>query len=174
MYEIPVLHPVLVHFPIAFLLLAAVTALVWLGWGTRFWRDVTLMLLIAGFVGGVAAYVTGGAAEERAEGKPQVQQLSGQHESAALLTLMSSGLALFALAAYVGASRRFSRPNDRDMPMVRAVVAVLALVSAVLVARTGHLGGLMVWGQPVGSVSGQTMPPQSSQPHEEDEAHERR
>lgn len=172
-YEIPILHPVLVHFPIAFLLLAAVTALAWLGWGTRFWRDVTLLLLLLGFAAGVGAYFTGEAAEERAEAKPQVQQLSSQHETTALLTLTASGLALFVLAAYVGASGRFLRPGEKDLPLVRVVVTVLAVAAAVLVARTGHLGGLMVWGQPVGGASGQAAQPQPTGNQEDEEAHER-
>lgn len=169
---IPVLHPVLVHFPIAFLLLAALAAVAWLGWGTRFWRDVTLLLLVAGFLGGLGAYFTGEAVEERAKAKPLVQQFGEQHESFALLTLVVSGLALFALAAYIGASRRLLRPGDRDLPAVRVVVAVLAVASAVLVARTGHLGGLMVWGQPVGSVQ-QQAPQQTPQSGEGEERHER-
>lgn len=172
-YEIPVLHPVLVHFPIAFLLLAALTALAWLGRGTRFWRDVTLILLAAGFIGGIGAYVTGDAAEERAEAKPQVRQLSAQHESAALLTLMASGLALFVLAAYQGASRRLLRGSDKDLPMVRVVVAVLAVASAVLVARTGHLGGLMVWGVPASNAPGGAAPQQPLETREGEERHER-
>lgn len=159
MYQIPILHPIIVHFPIAFLLLAGLTALAWLVLGTRFWRNVTLILLIAGFVGGLGAYFTGEAAEEFGEGNPRVEQFEKQHESSALLTLVSAGLALFVLAAYTGASRHMSSPQDpdaKDMPMVRVIVAVLAIASAVLVARTGHLGGLMVWGQPVGQQ--QTQP----------------
>lgn len=159
MYQIPILHPVLVHFPIAFILLAALTALVWLGWGTRFWRNVTLILLIAGFIGGLGAYFTGEAAEEFGKGNARVELFEKQHESMALFTLVATGLALFVLAAYTGVSRRLLPSNDhdeKDMPMVRVVIAVLVITAAVLVARTGHLGGLMVWGQPVGTAQGQT------------------
>lgn len=170
MYQIPILHPVMVHFPIAFLLLAGLTALAWLVLGTRFWRNVTLILLIAGFVGGLGAYFTGEAAEEFGEGNPRVEQLEKQHESSALLTLVSAGLALFVLAAYTGASRHMSSSHDsnaKDMPMVRVVVAVLAIASAVLVTRTGHLGGIMVWGQPAGQQ--QTQPINEQAQGEQDE-----
>ncbi len=170
MYQIPILHPVLVHFPIAFLILAALTALAWLVLGTRFWRHVTLILLVAGFVGGLGAYFTGEAAEEFGEGNPRVEAFEKQHESSALLTLMTAGLALFVLAGYSAAARRLtttSRPEEKDMPMVRIAVAVLAVASAVLVGRTGHLGGLMVWGEPVGGV--QTQPAGEQPPGEHDE-----
>lgn len=176
MYQIPILHPVLVHFPIAFILLAALTALAWLGWGTRFWRNVTLILLIAGFVGGLGAYFTGEAAEEFGEGNARVEQFGKQHESMALLTLVASGLALFVLAAYTGASRRLvssSNAEERDMPMVRVVVAILTVAAAVLVARTGHLGGLMVWGQPVNGVQGQTTEQQAPERGEHEGHRER-
>lgn len=174
MYRIPILHPILVHFPIAFILLAALTALAWLGWGTRFWRNVTLFLLIAGFIGGLGAYFTGEAAEEFGKGSARVEQFEKQHESTALLTLVATGLSLFALAAYIGASRRLlpsSNPTEKDMPIVRVVVAVLTVAAAVLVARTGHLGGLMVWGQPVNSSPGQTTQQQTPErgEHEEQE-----
>ncbi|GBC95706.1 hypothetical protein HRbin16_01499 [bacterium HR16] len=159
MYQIPILHPVVVHYPIAFILLAVLTALAWLGWGTRFWRNVTLILLIAGFIGGLGAYFTGEGAEEFGEGSTRVEQLGEPHHSAALLTLVATGLSLFVLAAYTGASRRLlssGNPDEKDMPIVRVVVAVLVIASAVLAARTGHLGGLMVWGQPVGTPQEQT------------------
>lgn len=169
MYQIPILHPVLVHFPIAFLLLAGLAALVWLALGTRFWRDVTLILLIVGFIGGLGAYFTGEAAEEFGEGSARVEQFEKQHESSALLTLGSAGLTLFVLATYTGMSRRISSPHHsdaRDMLMVRVIVAVLAIASAVLVARTGHLGGLMVWGQPVGQIQGQQGEPGELKGHD--------
>ncbi len=175
MYQIPILHPVLVHFPIAFILLAALTALAWLGWGTRFWRNVTLILLVAGFIGGLGAYFTGEAAEEFGKGSARVEQFVKQHESMALLTLVATGLSLFVLAAYVGASRKLlsaNDPDEKDMPIVRVVVAVLVIASAVLVARTGHLGGLMVWGQPVGTSQEQTGEKQKPAEGEEREEHD--
>ena len=155
MYQIPVLHPVVVHFPIAFLILAAVTSLVWLAQGTSFWRNVTLILLVAGFVGGLGAYFTGGEAKEFAEGSARVELFGEQHEALALLTLVAAGLALFLLTAYVGAyTRRLpTAPGERDLMTVRIIVTVLVLAAAVLVGRTGHLGGLMVWGQPVGGAA---------------------
>ena len=155
MYQIPVLHPVVVHFPIAFLILAAVTSLVWLVKGSSFWRNVTLILLVAGFVGGLGAYFTGGAAKEFAEGSARLELFGEQHEALALLTLVAAGLALFLLTAYVGAYTRglSTQSVERDLIVVRIIVTALVLAAAVLVGRTGHLGGLMVWGQPVGGVS---------------------
>ncbi|GIV15852.1 MAG: hypothetical protein KatS3mg022_1287 [Armatimonadota bacterium] len=182
MYQIPILHPILVHFPIAFILLAALTALAWLVWGTRFWRNVTLILLIAGFIGGLGAYFTGEAAEEFGEGSARVEQFEKQHESTALLTLVATGLSLFVLAAYTGASRRLlpsGNPDEKDMPVVRVVVAVLTVAAAVLVGRTGHLGGLMVWGQPVGQAGAaqagehNAPPPPQSAGGEREEQHEK-
>lgn len=153
MYEIPILHPVVVHFPIAFLLLAGLTVLVWLVGGAPFWRQVTLLLLLFGFGGGIAAYVTGEAAEEFAEGDVRLRLFGQQHETMALLTLVAAGLALFVLVAYLRLLKRYPQPGARDWMLVRVVVAVLVVGAAVLVARTGHLGGLMVWGQQAGAPS---------------------
>ena len=74
------------------------------------------------------------------------------HEQAAEWTLWS---ALAAALLFGGAAvwlRRLPAPTavgERDPVLIRAVLAVAALVPAALVAYTAHLGGLMVWGVPV-------------------------
>lgn len=146
-YEIPVWHPVLVHFPIAFILAGALAVGVWSLRATAFWRQSALLLFALGMAGGLGAYFTGETMEEQAEGAPIVEELVELHEDAALYTLLATGVVLLALAALTLSHARRPLPErGPDALVPRLVLAVLAGVAAALVAWTGHLGGSMVWG----------------------------
>lgn len=142
-YTIPVLHPLLVHFPLTLLLVAAPVALVWAVRKTAFWRGVTLLLLALGTLGALGAYLTGEAVEEQSEGVPIVEIFVEQHETLGLWTLIVAGAATLVVATLVW------RERSRRLPgAARWLAVVLAVAAAVLVAWTGHLGALMVWGVP--------------------------
>ncbi len=149
MLGIPYLHPVLVHFPVAFLLLAAFTAFAWLIRGKTFWRQATALLLAAGVLGGFAAYYTGDDVAEAFKDKPSVKALVEQHEDGALWTMIFGCAALAGFIAAEISSRDKERKGldgpDRKLRL-RALLFVLAFAAAVLVGYTGHLGGTMVWG----------------------------
>ncbi|MEJ2420209.1 MAG: hypothetical protein P8018_00495 [Acidobacteriota bacterium] len=83
MYHIPVWHPLFVHFPVAFILSAGACSLGWLVLGYKFWRKATLLFLILGFLGGIAAYYTGDNMHEAFRDKPAVRQLVEEHEDMA-------------------------------------------------------------------------------------------
>ncbi len=148
-YDIPVLHPLAVHFPMALLLAAALSAVLWSVRGTGFWRRCTLWLLTLGMGGALFAYFTGDALEEQVEGTPIVEELVGFHEDMALYTLIVAGVALLALAGLsVWLERRITLERDVPDPIVaRVAITVFVVAAAVLVAWTGHIGGVMVWGQ---------------------------
>jgi uncharacterized membrane protein len=147
-YEIPVLHPLVVHFPIALIVIAGVTAIVWSIRATAFWRRATLLLMALGMAGGLFAYFTGDAIEEQSEGTPIVEELVGLHEDVALYALIVTGVALVGLAALsVWLERRTTLERDPPDPLVpRLVLTVLTVLAAALIAWTAHIGGTMVWG----------------------------
>lgn len=147
-YEIPVWHPLVVHFPVALILVAALTTMVWSIRGTPFWRRCALLLFTLGMGGGIVAYQTGEAMEEQSEGTPIVEELVGLHEDLALYTLLVTGATLIALAGLSWwLDRRITIERAPPDPVaVRVVLAVAALAAALLVAWTAHVGGTMVWG----------------------------
>ncbi len=147
-YEIPVWHPLAVHFPLALILAAAAAAVVWSFRGTSFWRRCALLLFTLGMAGGIAAYKTGEAMEEQAEGTPIVEELVELHEDMALYALIATGVTLVALAGVsVWLERRTTlERNLKDPLAARLVLAVAAVIAAALVAWTGHIGATMVWG----------------------------
>ena len=170
-------HPALVHFPIAFLALAGPAALVWALRGSVYWRRVTLLLLALGTVGVVAARQTGESLEESVEGEPRAERYLEAHEQAANWTLGLAAASLLLVGAAEAMSRRGRPRGTTDlvygpatdsygaasttaaMPgrsggalALRGAGALLALLAAASVVRTGHLGGLMTWGEAGTSV----------------------
>ncbi len=147
-YEIPVFHPLVVHFPIALILVGALAAVVWAARGTAFWRDSTLWLFSLGLIGGIVAYKTGEALEEHTEGTPIVEELGALHEDMALYTLLVAGAMVLGMAV-LGLWRKKQITLLRKQPdplVARLLVVLVALAAAALVAWTGHIGGTMVWG----------------------------
>jgi uncharacterized membrane protein len=140
------LHPALVHFPIALILigaLVAVLAAVLRGWHLP-WLAAALMA--TGATGAAIATWTGGQQVEMV-GKisDRAEALLDEHEewgestrnlalAAAILALASASLARFAKVA-------------RGLGVAAAIVAVAA---AYAVARTGHYGGQLVYQHGVG------------------------
>lgn len=144
-YTIPVLHPLVVHFPLALLLAAIVPAVLYVARGTGVWRTATLLMLVLAAAGAGASYLTGEALEEEVEGEPVVERFLERHEAAALWTVLGSVAAVLAwsAAAFAEGRRRTALGTA-----ARAGLLALVLVAAGLVAWTAHLGGLMVWGRP--------------------------
>lgn len=147
-YEIPVLHPWVVHFPIVLILMGMLVTVVWSVRGSAFWRRCGLLLFTFGMAGGFFAYETGEAIKEQSEGTPIVEELVGLHQDMALYTLIVTGVTLVALAGVsIWLERRTTLERNPPDPIgVRVVVTVLAVAAAVLVALTAHIGGTMVWG----------------------------
>ncbi|MFN3597838.1 MAG: DUF2231 domain-containing protein [Rubricoccaceae bacterium] len=143
-YTIPYLHPLAVHFPLVLLPLAAGAALVFAVRGTDVWLRAATILLGLGAAAALWARQTGEVLEEAVEGEPMAALFLEAHERGANATLAAAALALV-LAALV-----WQRARARGAVPLGLRVAVLAgaVLAALAVAYTGHLGGLMVWGVP--------------------------
>lgn len=147
-YEIPLLHPLAVHFPIALLVVGTVAVLLWVGKPTAFWYRCATLVYLAGSLGTIAAYFTGEAAEDYGEDVPIVEEIVELHEQMAIWTLAATLITLLTLVLL--RPQLLSGTKDQTPPAfpIRVAVGVLAVVATILVAWTSHLGGLMVWGVP--------------------------
>lgn len=141
------LHPAVVHFPIALLAVAPLLALIGGLWPAqrRGIHAMALLLLLLGFLGGLAALATGEAATSFARRTPELKAGLAEHEAAAQWTLGLFGALLAGWLAH-GGLVRFRR---RDLPpaVTRNLFLLWLLVGALAVAallRTGHLGGRLV------------------------------
>lgn len=135
------LHPAVVHFPIALLILGLVLAV-----GAVFvrrWRLPWLaaLVLVAGALGSIVATVTGGEDEERVnESSPGTEQVLEAHEEWGETTRNAAVFgAVLAVSAALTANIRVV---GRALSVLTAVVALSAAYS---VAQAGHYGGELVY-----------------------------
>ncbi len=153
MFELPPipawdgLHPLIVHFPIALLLVAPVFIVLGLliGRHSRLFMTSALVLMVLGTAASFVAVSTGEAAGKLADRTPEVNQVLQHHEELAervrltftVLTVVFAGL----LAGPVVLKRELAR-------VPTTVLALLFLgvyaAGAVVLANTAHNGGRLV------------------------------
>ncbi|HJV49248.1 MAG TPA: DUF2231 domain-containing protein [Geothrix sp.] len=141
------LHPAIVHFPIALLTVAPAIFLLGALWPAqrRGVHAVALGLLLMGVLGGLAALITGEAAQSFARRTPELRAALDHHEELAEGTLWIFGTLAAAWCAHLG----LVRLRRRELPLVlgRTLFILWMLLSAcgvVGLVLTGHEGGRMV------------------------------
>jgi uncharacterized membrane protein len=159
------LHPIFVHFPVAFLTLYAVLEILSLPFLTRrtWWFPVKAVLLFAGFVGGLVALQTGELAAEAFRGTATMRAVQW-HEYFAKASLIIFGILSAAYLVESLARKEGARWSDgqwwttvllwerRIFPMpVRIILAVCGFTA---LAITGALGGSLVYGTDVDPLAG--------------------
>lgn len=123
------LHPLVVHLPIAALMLALLAEVLAFRFGAA-WRPATAFLVVLGCIGAGMAVLTGNTLAGN-----QPPNLLARHELLGWLTLVAAALSAGLLALH----SRFAIP--------RWAILVCLIVTALLVAATGHYGGQMSWGE---------------------------
>lgn len=133
----PELHPALVHFPIALLVVGALLAWWELIRGSR--NQTADFILIAAFAGAVAAAWSGEGALERLILTPEAAAAAANHERWGTLATWVAGASLAARGALLARFR--ARPVPRAW---LACGAALWSVAAALALGAGFRGGKMV------------------------------
>ena len=127
------LHPLLVHFPIGLVLVAAVAEVVAMTTGLRDWRGVAVATVRAGAVFAIGAAIAGW----------RLASSSGIEATTSLE--WHRWLGIIAAAAVFGAALTTAGARGRS-PLALWVYRITLFWAAALVAVTGPLGGLLVWG----------------------------
>jgi uncharacterized membrane protein len=131
------IHPMIVHFPIALLIVGFVFDIISLFFKKDFFSWAGFTLLVLGAIGTIAALLSGNLAGSGITEEGMLKQALEIHESAAELTIwLVSIAALFRivivyLKKYSGA--------------LKALSMVLFLASVLAIARTGYYGGELVF-----------------------------
>ena len=152
MYNI---HPLLVHFPIAFLFLYSVIKILpFKRWFPKVaWRDIERVLLLVGVLGAFAALATGDAAEHLAH--PNRQLVDAHATFGAAATWIYGALLVGEFAAVINAQHyafknwRFVSKLSLFLEKVlrdRIFAGFLAVVGLVAISVTGMLGGVLAYG----------------------------
>ena len=149
------IHPLLVHFPIAFLLLYSLLRILPFDrWFPKVsWRQIRLTVLLAGVLGAMASNATGEIAEHIARPDPRIVELHAFFASAStwLYGLPLIGEVLFVLNQYLagkfisGVVYTFLGVIERILTN-NTLVWILAILGVIAISLTGLLGGVMVYG----------------------------
>jgi len=141
------LHPLIVHFPIALLLVAPLFMVVALLWA-RAYRVCSLVALTLVAIGTVAAYLsvqTGEAAAELAVRTGGVAQALEHHEELAETTSVFFAILTVVLAIIVIGPLFLKKPLTRSVTIpVQIVFLATYLLGTTYLADTAHHGGMLV------------------------------
>jgi uncharacterized membrane protein len=127
------LHPVLVHFPIGLVLIAALAEVVAMITDLHTWRTMAVANVRLGSVFAVGAAITGW----------RLASWPGMEATAPLE--WHRWLGTIAAVAVFGAALATAGARGRS-PVATWVYRITLLWAAALVGVTGHCGGLLVWG----------------------------
>lgn len=136
MFTAPHLHAMIVHFPIALLIVGFVSETIGLISKKEFYHKASFYLLILAAAGAIASYLTGNAAGEGMEGGTMSRALEA-HEKAASITL--------SLTIVSAIGRLVLVMLKKNLKWLRIITFVLLLAAVAGVARTGYLGGQLVF-----------------------------
>jgi len=146
------LHPLIVHFPLALLLVAPLFVLLGLlpkvGGGFKW---AALLLLVLGTVGAYVAVEAGEAAAELVIRTPEIAKVLSRHQELAetVEVVFTIVTAVYAVVLVVPAVLKKTKLLKKDLPRAIPVVAQLVVLVALLLcglvlANAGELGGRLV------------------------------
>lgn len=137
MIDLTYIHPMVVHFPIALLLIGFVAEVAGAVLKKEFFSKAALYLIVIGALGVVAAYFSGNFAGDGITETGSLKQALDLHESSAILTVwLVVATALFRVALVF-----FKKFHGA----LQWVAIALFLVTSLSIARTGHYGGQLVY-----------------------------
>lgn len=151
----PVIHPMMVHFPIALLYTSLATTVLGFFWPLpdHFFERVSFWLLVAGFLAGVLTAAMGVISEQFVHWNPTTTALLSSHQRDAVLTgvfcLIALVLRLAARYPRAEARRGWSlAQTGRGKSTVLAGIFLAAAVAMITI--TASIGGTMVYQYGVG------------------------
>jgi uncharacterized membrane protein len=137
MLDLTHLHPMIVHFPIALLIVGFLADLMGFFIKKEFFTTAGFYLLILGTLGVIAAYLSGEYAGDGVTEAGALGQALELHEAAAELSLwLMVGTALTRIAAVI-----FKKYTG----IVKIAAFILFFAGVLSIARTGYYGGELVF-----------------------------
>jgi uncharacterized membrane protein len=130
------LHAMFVHFPIALLMVAFLFELLAFFFNKTFFRSSAFYLLILGALGTIASYLAGNAAGSGME-EGSLGKAIALHEQAATISLwLTIATAVLYLAVIIF-------KYQKSWIRIAGIILFAAVIAAI--ARTGYLGGQLVY-----------------------------
>lgn len=137
MFDLNHLHPMIVHFPIALLIVGFIADAAGIIFKKEFYSKAGFYLLILGTLGVVAAYFSGNFAGEGVTESGALGKALEVHEQAAELSLwLMTGVAVIRIALVL---------LKKYTGVYKWVAFVLFFAGVLSIARTGYYGGELVY-----------------------------
>ena len=150
------IHPILVHFPIAFLFIYSIVKILpFKKWFSKIaWRDIERVLLVIGILGAFASLATGDIAEHINRSNHQLVEI---HSTFALIATWLYGALLFGEVISV-INIYMIRLDKKYNPLLKVTFflekilcdksfsKIIALLGFISIIMTGLLGGVLVYG----------------------------
>jgi uncharacterized membrane protein len=130
------LHAIVIHFPIALLIVGFLTELVSLFLMKPFFKQMAFYLLLLGTFGTIVSYLSGDAAGEGMEGGSLGRAIELHEEAATIALWLTITTAVLYLLVFIFKYNR---------KWVRVVSVLLFACVVGAIARTGYLGGQLVY-----------------------------
>lgn len=137
MFDTQYIHPMIVHFPIALLIVGLLADIIGLLLKKEFFSKAGFYLLILGTLGVIAAFITGNLAGEGVTEAGSLKQALENHEDAAELSIW-----LISAAAVV---RIIFAVMKKYTGILKWIAFALFLIGVLSIARTGYYGGELVF-----------------------------
>lgn len=150
------IHPILVHFPIALLLLYSVIKILPLQkWLPKVdWKDIERVLLVVGVLGAFVSLATGETAEHLVRSNRQLVEMHAAFAS--LATWLYSALLLGEVSVILNMRLGMSSQKWGSLLRIthflekilcnKVFSSIIAFVALIAITLTGLLGGVMVYG----------------------------
>lgn len=140
------MHPLLVHFPVALLLvvpLLIVAGAIAGGERGRTWLQASLLLMLLGTAGAWVAVASGEAGEEAAERVPGTKDLLHEHEELGELArnAFTALTAIFAVLVFLHGRRPGHRLFETVLPLLFLLPYAYGMAA---LANAAHHGGMLV------------------------------
>ncbi len=137
MIDFTYIHPMVVHFPIALLVIGFLSDVAGAILKKDFFSTAALYLIILGTLGVVGAYLSGDFAGDGVTESGTLKQALELHESSAVLTVW--------LVVATAAVRIALVVLKKFRGSFQWIAIALFLVAVLSIARTGHYGGQLVF-----------------------------
>jgi uncharacterized membrane protein len=137
MFDTTHLHPMIVHFPIALLIVGFLSDLIGAFFKKEFFSKAGFYLLILGTAGVIAAYLSGNIAGDGVSEAGTLKQALENHEEAAELSLW---LMVIASVVRIGIV-----VFKKYTGMFKWAAIILFFAGILSIARTGYYGGELVF-----------------------------
>ena len=138
--EFPTLHPLVIHFPIALLIIVVFFQIFAILMKKKLLDIIVMFLLIGGFTGALVASII---LHPHVEGLDvKTLQILRDHEFYAYLTIWISGISLLLKSANIYIFKRLF--------WIELIITVLIIGSSITVSMAGHYGARLVYVEGVG------------------------